>query len=500
MSRFVHHLNPNTVGLCPPGTLDPLDPELVAELREYKLKVAKRYRAVPPWLVDRAIPEGRLFISQKLDGELWFAVKRRGEVFLCAPNGRVIPDHPSGPPLTAELARQLADSPDDTLIAGELHVDVVGERGRARVFHVARTLRDPSKKDLVRFSAFDVVRHGEVTVASPYEDRLDLLERFFDKGRLAKVVTTFVETRDSVMGRYGEWVVSGDHEGLVCRHDNGQIYKVKPELELDAVVIAWSERLVEGRSEMRELQVALVRDEVDPERPEAAPVGRVFQLIGTVGTGFDERSRELYHARLSAMAAESSFRMANREGTLCRFVRPELIVTLKCSDVMAPDALEASSTRMALAFDGAWSQVRLVPSPSLIHPVFVRERPDKRVDPADVGLDQLRQVISFDEDLAPPPRAAQKSTLPPSTVIARRAWKKVTKGQVAVRKYVAWATHKRELDPSYPAYVACFTDYSPGRKDPLQRDLAVASTEDRLREHLTAWEADNIKRGWEEHR
>lgn len=497
MSRFLPFVAPGTVSLCPPGTLDQIDPALVSDLREYKLKVAKRYRAVPPWLVDRAIPEGRLFISQKLDGELWFAAKQDGEVFLCAPNGRVIPNHPGAPPLLGELAKRLADCPDKTLIAGELHVEVPGERGRARVFHVARTLREAQKKDLVRFSAFDVVRHGDDKLGRPYDERLDLLTALLGQGDRAGVVVTFTETRDSVMSRYGEWVVSGDHEGLVARHDNGQIYKIKPEIELDAVVVAWSERLVEGRTEMRELHVALVRDEVDTNRPGA----RVFQLIGTVGGGFDERARETYHQRLTAMTAASSFRMANREGTLCRFVKPELVVTLKCSDVMPPDALEASSTRMALSYDGAWAQVRPVPSPSLIHPVFQRERPDKRVDAADVGLDQLRQVISFDEDMAPPTRpATSQSNLPASRVIDRRAWKKVTKGQMAVRKYVAWATNKRELDPTWPAFVCCFTDYSPGRKEPLQRELRVASTEAKLREHIAAWEADNIKRGWDEHR
>lgn len=500
MSRFDTFIAPNTTSLCPPGTLEQADPagrELFASLREYKQKVAKRYRAYSPGYADRAIPEGRLYISQKVDGELWFVAKQAGEVFLCAPNGRVIPARPDGPPVVNELATLLAPCPDGTLIAGELWVEVPEERGRARVFHVARTLRDPARKDRIRFAAFDVVHHGEDMLARPYDDRLELLRSLLERGRQARVVETVVETRSSLMSRYNEWVLDQGLEGLVVRHDNGQIYKVKPELELDAVVIAWSERLVEGRSEMRELQVALVRDEHSTQRPGA----RLYQLIGTVGTGFGERERAEYHARLTAMSAESSFRMANREGTLCRFVRPELIVTVKCSDVMPPDALEASSTRMSLAFDGAWSQERLIPTPSLIHPVFVRERPDKRVDPADVGLDQLRQVISFDEETAPTLRQAPSpSGLPTSTVVARRAWKKVTKGQTAVRKYVAWATNKRELDPTYPAYVACFTDYSPGRKDPLQRELAVASTEAKLREHIAAWETDNIKRGWEEHR
>jgi hypothetical protein len=44
--------------------------------------------------------------------------------------------------------------------------------------------------------------------------------------------------------------------------------------------------------------------------------------------------------------------------------------------------------------------------------------------------------------------------------------------------------------------VVAFTDFSPGRKEPLQRELRVASSEPRIRALAAAWEAENIKKGW----
>jgi hypothetical protein len=199
--------------------------------------------------------------------------------------------------------------------------------------------------------------------------------------------------------------------------------------------------------------------------------------------------------------------MANREGTLARFVRPEMVIEIKCSDLMASDPGEQATLRMTLDYDRdkGWSPREALPLPVMIAPVFLRERDDKRVDTADVGLDQVRQVTPFedDDDRTPGAIPAMASATAPSpgrrsTVVARKVWTKETKGQLAVRKYVAWATNKADADLRSPPFVVAFTDFAAGRKEPLQRDLRVASSRERLDEHIARWEEKNIKRGWSE--
>jgi hypothetical protein len=57
------------------------------------------------------------------------------------------------------------------------------------------------------------------------------------------------------------------------------------------------------------------------------------------------------------------------------------------------------------------------------------------------------------------------------TLIRRQVWTKETKGQMAVRKLVVWKSNKEIHDPRYPAIVVHWTDYSPGRAKPLDRDV-----------------------------
>lgn len=478
--------------LAPPGSLDAATTET---LREYKLRVAKRYRAVVPAQIGVAILEGRLFISPKIDGELWFAVKRAGRVALCAPNGRVL----QGAPVVRDVAAALAGAADETVVAGELFARADEGGGRPRVFHVGRALRgiqrlgeppcaaQEGEADRLGFKAFDLVSaSGEDAQSWSYERRLELLRMWFPAGGRASIVATEEGDKGLVGARYAEWVESGRYEGLVARHEGGAIFKVKPIVSLDAVIVAWSERLVYDKVELRELQVALIRDD-----------GR-FHVLGSV-SGFDEATRATLHARLDALGASSTYRMANREGTLCRFVRPELVIEIDTTDVMAPEPGESQSQKMTLAYseDGGWEPRGLLPMCSLIHPRFLRIRQDKRVDAADVGLEQLRQIAPFDEEeLAAPVRVSAVETSSPSRVLERKVWVKSGKGGTAVRKFVAWATGRADKDPRYPAFVVAFTDFSPGRKEPLQRELRVASSEPRIRALAAAWEAENIKKGW----
>ena len=87
--------------------------------------------------------------------------------------------------------------------------------------------------------------------------------------------------------------------------------------------------------------------------------------------------------------------------------------------------------------------------------------------------------------------------LPASAVVRREVYAKEAKGQVAVRKLVLWQTNKETLDRSYPAYVVHWTDYSAGRKDPLQREVRVAPNLAEAQRIADEIIAENIKKGWD---
>lgn len=453
--------------------------EVSDKLQTYKKLVAKRYRIVYPDNISKFLPEGRLWISTKIDGELWFLVKRAGEVALCAYNGRVL----QGIPVVSE-AEKLLSSVGDIIIPGELFAIPPDGTSRPRVGHVALCLGDDSLAKNLGFRAFDLSEEdGQDFFYRNYEERLTRLRTLLGEGKRCAVVTTEEGERTQARDHFHEWVDTGKFEGLVVRSEQGITYKVKPFVTIDAVVIAFGEREENGKPEVRELTVAVLRDD------------GTYHVLGSVGNGFAEAGRLDWHDRLSSIEMPSSFRMANREGTLCRFVKPEIIVEIKVSDVVDTDSRDLPVRRMTLSFDEktGWNSVGSLPIVSLIHPVLVRERTDKVVDVQSVGLDQIMSVVPFEGRTA----KATPRDLSQSEILRRGVWTKETKGNLGVRKFVAFATHKAAEDPNFPPYVVYFTDFSAGRKEPLKTEIRVSSDKDMLNAYIEAWLAENVKKGWD---
>lgn len=474
MSLYTSAGQPYGGGLyAPVGSLEPAT--LKARLATYRRAVAKRYKVVTPdWITDKIPDENELHISGKVDGELWFLCKTRGEVALCSPTGRVL----ERIPLLAEAEVRLAEV-GDFVAAGELFA--VRRDGRPRVMDVARALSENALAPTLGLKLFDLVSEGDDDAQKrPYADRFARLETLFGDGKRVSLVPTVVGSRTEVVSRFEDWVSSGKFEGLVVRGESA-VYKVKPTIDVDAVILGFGEHRAGDVADVRELIVGLLRDDGG------------YQVLGTVANGLKDADKVAWYQRLEPLVVPSQFRMANSEGTLCRWVRPQIVAELRCGDLLDTDTQDAPIRRMVLSFDPekGWDTREIRPFVSLIFPVFVRERPDKQVDPLFVGLEQITAIVPLDGKDARPvgqPVSAAR-------VLSRRAWAKGGKGGTAVRKVVLVQTNRGEGNPPY---VVHFTDYSPGRKEPLQTSLRVASTREKAEAAVATWVAENIKKGWEE--
>lgn len=455
------------------GALEPAP--LKARLVNYRRNVAKRYRVVAPDWVASVIPNDDLFISTKVDGELWFLVKLRGEVALCTATGRVL----EGIPLCVEAERLLSPV-GDIVVAGELFA--VRKEGRTRVQDVGRALSESDAAPTLGFKAFDLLSEGEEdTQKRPYGERLARLNTLFGEGRRVGVVLTEQGHNPDVSTRYEDWVRSGKFEGLVVRADQS-IFKVKPSLTIDAVVLGFGEHRAGDVHDVRELVVGLLREDGG------------YQVLGAVANGLAAADKVAWFQRLEPMVVESQYRMANSEGTLCRWVRPEIVVELRCSDLLDTDTQDAPVRRMVLTYgDSGWATREVRPFVSLVFPVFVRERADKTVDPIYVGLEQVTAVVALDTEAEV---RGGRAVGPRAEAVARRVWTKLGKTGTAVRKVVLIETHR----PSEfgPPFVVFFTDWSAGRKEPLVTSLRVASTLTHAQAAMDQWIVENIKSGWNE--
>ena len=455
------------------------DQFLARKLMKYKRNVAKRYRVVFNDSIQKNLPSGPLLISKKIDGELWFLVKKDGEVALCANNGRVLLEIP-----VLEEAEKLLESCKECIIAGELFAIPDEKDSRPRVHHVARALADSERAKTLGFRAFDLVEFdGEDGQSWHYTARLEKLQALLTGKRVNVAETREGESGDA-LSLYNQWVLQDGLEGLIVRSEHGFTFKIKPSFTIDAVVLAFGERTIGNATQIRELTVGLRREDGS------------FHILGTVGNGWKEVERLQWHEKLSKLVVSSSFRMANREGTLCRFVRPEVVVEIKCTDLVVSDSNDDPVRRMTLSYDeeAGYSALGPLPLASMLYPIFLREREDKTTDIGDIGLDQVFRHVIFDD------RESEPTTveLPRAEILRRQVFTKTTKGSLTVRKYVAVKTNKEESDSLYPPYVVHFTDYSPGRKDPLKTSLRVAGSQEGLDAHIDEWLAANVKRGWEE--
>ena len=79
----------------------------------------------------------------------------------------------------------------------------------------------------------------------------------------------------------------------------------------------------------------------------------------------------------------------------------------------------------------------------------------------------------------------------------REVYTKVIKGQTMVRKLLRQTNKQQDEGGDYPGYVAYFTDFSPNRKTPLERDIRVSNSEEQIRELLAAMKTEYIVKGWQ---
>ncbi|MBM4354106.1 MAG: AAA family ATPase [Deltaproteobacteria bacterium] len=458
--------------MAPAGSL--ADPALAARLSAYKRNVAGNYQGVSPADVATALPPGPYIASEKVDGETWFLQCEEGSATLLSPSGKAI----TGIPVTAEAERLGAGWTG--LLAGELYA--TSASGRPRVFdlHAALGGGAGAQPDRLRFAAFDLLDDGGVdALPGPYEQRAQRLQALLAGGTCVHSATSETAADSpEVAALFERMVTLGGAEGLVVHAPGGRVYKVKPEITIDAAVVGFGA----GDNGVYELLLALLRPD------------DTYQLIGRVRTGWSHREKRELAEHLAQMECVSTLRRVTDQGTLCRWVRPEFVVEVKCNDLLVANSRDEPIRRMAMAYSDqeGWSPLGPVPAVSMINSVFLRIREDKRAQRPDIRFEQVADLVPVRDAPAP-----SQADLPAATLLRREVYTKPTPVGPAVRKVLAWKTNKETIDPACPPYVVFFTDYSPGRREPLQTEVRVAGSPQSMHAFADDWLARKIRRGWE---
>ena len=440
--------------------------------KEYKRKTASRYLPVSSEeITTKIIPSDLYSVSKKYDGHLYLLHFNGKTATLYNHGGKQL----SNLGLLQEANDLLKGKCTEVVLAGELFLHKEGERSRS--FDLTSAL-DDNHKD-IQYKVFDILTlDGEEKDFNIKELDAKLKELLKTGISVNAVETSFVESRKEIDSLFQDIVVKGNEEGIIVQSDNGPTYKIKPLITLDAVVVGFSEGEGSRANKLKEVLLALQISEDE------------YLTIAKVGNGFTDEQRDSIFKELEKQKVDSDYVEVSSSNIAFTMVKPIKVVEFSCLDVYNENS-KGSIKKMSLKFDKeSYSAVFKKPSVSVTAGVFLSFRDDKKVNTEDVGISQITKIISLETN------EKSISELKESELLHREVYVKESKGIKKVRKFVVWKTNKEESN-EFPAFVYHYTDYSPGRKDPLKKEIKVSENLKQIEDILKLELEENVKKGWE---
>jgi hypothetical protein len=319
---------------------------------------------------------------------------------------------------------------------------------------------------------------GEPFKANSYGETHSKISELFGKAQLCEAVECVqCKSKSEVKELYARWVEDGGAEGLVVRTELPLVYKIKPRHTIDVAIVGFSEGTADAKGQVRSLLLAMMPSEGQ------------YQIIGKTGNGFTDEARADLLKSLEPLIIDSQYIETDSNHVAFRMVKPETVIELMINDVLFETSASYIDNPVLVIEKGMYHRKGNVRGISVVFPIFVRLRQDKKAVYEDIRLEQIN---AFSHIEAPVEEA--QSELMPSEILRREVYKKETGGKLMVRKFVVWKTNKPA--PEFPAYVFHYTDFSSDRKEPLQREVKVSDDEGQIMDLYQRSKEENVKKGW----
>jgi len=442
---------------------------------DYKTEVCKNYINLSPELMDIKLGGSVFYITRKYDGEMNVIFLDGDEALLINRSGRVRMNIPCIENAKACLKKA---GINQAVIPAELYVDE--SDGRTRVFDVLNVLADEKRIGALRLAVFDILEiNGEVFKAGSYEETYNEIKRIFDGAEMCNpVVFEKGSSKSDVKSKFKKWVEDEGSEGLVVRTELPLVYKIKPRYTIDVAVVGYSEGIGDTKGQVRSLLLAMMPEE------------GVFQIIGKTGNGFDENFKKELLPKLEPLIINSQYIETDSNHVAFHMIKPEMVIELMINDVLFDTSTGYIYNPVLGLEDDTYYRRAQVKGISVVYPIFVRFRDDKKPVFEDVRLSQIND-FSYVEiaELDSMTESAQKSEL-----LKRVVYKKEAGSKLMVQKFMVWKTNKEDM--GYPSYVFHYTNFSSERKEALQREVCISNDENQIMELFEASMLSNVKKGW----
>ena len=407
-------------------------------------------------------------ISTKYDGHLCFIVKDKSGIHLLNFNGE-----PFEREDLIDESNTLLDK--EGILVGEIFN--YKENERTRSFDLVKNLKN--NDSLIKIVVFDIINYdGTSYEKSLWDEKKELINKLFSKGKnIFSIEEIVVSSRKDIQTEFEDRVINKNQEGLIVRGFNGPIFKIKPKLTFDFVVLGYSLGYSDNFNLLKELLfgIIIVKDE--------------YLIVGKVGGGFTIEQRTSLLEGLQNLKIESNLIEPSGSKTPFTFIKPEKVIEVESVDIINNTSDKIIKKSVIKFNKNKYSRIDNKPSVSLISPVFKGFRDDKKVEIDQVGLAQITRLIELKNEIT---ESSNKSN---SKILKKEIYSKEMKGVKMVKKYFLWETNSSTED--YPKFVFYKIDYSPSRGDKLQRDIKISNNQTQIDKIFSDQIETDIKKGWE---
>lgn len=438
-------------------------------LKSYKSNQASKYIPVRgDEILTKVFDCEKYSISTKYDGHLCFIVKDKSVVHLLNFNGE-----PFERKNLIDESITLLDK--EGILVGEIFN--YKENERTRSFDLVKNLKN--KDSSIKIAVFDVINYnGTSYEKSLWDEKKQLINKLFSKGKnIFSIEEIEVTSRKDIQTEFEDRVIKKKQEGLIVRGFNGPIFKIKPKLTFDFVVLGYSLGYSDNFNLLKELLFGIMIEKDE------------FLIVGKVSGGFTIEQRTSLLEGLKNLKVESNLIEPSGSKTPFTFIKPEKVIEVESVDIVN-NTSDQIIKKSVIKFDkNIYSKIDNKPSVSLISPVFKGFRDDKKVETDQVGLFQITRLIELKNEVT---ETLNKSN---SKILKKEIYSKEMKGVKTVKKYFLWETNSYTDD--YPKFVFYKIDYSPSRVDKLQRDIKVSNNQSQIDKIFLDQIETDIKKGWE---
>ena len=414
------------------------------------------YITLQPEFIERQIVESpEYWWSHKLDGHyVRIEIKNNTTTFFTKSNRQL-----SLPHIVPEI------SLSDVTLHGEL---VISNQQTSTNAEVGALLRNNPENLMI--SVFAASINNQILPISQF-DSTSILGKSIQKIKWNKVTS-----RSDIRGAFDGYTKIGG-EGIVVMLDSGFVYKIKPLKTIDLVIIGYSLGVGENAGNLRDLLFGVSENE------------NTYNLVGRTSAGINSSNSIAILKQLVPLAVVSDYLEVSSAKTAFTFVKPKVIAQCTCLDVQGNNTngiIEKPS--LSYSDSDGYKFVKKSKSVSIYSMVFDSIRDDKTPSIELTGWNQLSQYLDTDE-------ISLSENLVNSTIELREVYTKESKNGLAVRKLILLKTNK-EQSGKYAAYNSFYSDYSPGRKSPLDTEIYLHSTKEEGLQKINLLREEYIKKGW----